>query len=59
MEIDEFGTTHLCHHLDGLLYFTVPLLGARDKTGMAVGYRRHASQDKAYLGIGRTQRVHQ
>ena len=59
MKIDEFCPTHPSHHLDGFLYLIVPLLGARNESGMAVGYRRHASQDKAYLRIGRTQRVHQ
>ena len=59
MEIDEFRSAYSCHHLDGFLYFIVPLLGARNEAGMPMGYRRHASQYKAYLGIGRTQRVHQ
>ena len=59
MEIDEFRSAYSCHHLDGFLYFIVPQLGTRNEAGMPMGYRRHASQDKAYLGIGRTQRVHQ
>ena len=59
MEIDEFCPTHPSHHLDGFLYLIVPQLGARNESGMTMGYRRHASQDKSYLWIGRTQRVHQ
>ena len=59
MEIDHFRSAHLCYHLDSLLYFIMPLLGTRDKTGMAVGYRSHASQNKTYLRIHGTQRVHQ
>ena len=59
MEIDDFRSAHLCYHLDSLLYFIMPLLGARDKTGMAVGNRSHSSQNKTYLRIHGTQRVHQ
>ena len=59
MEINHFRSTHLCYHLDSLLYFIMPLLGTRDKTGMAVGNRSHSSQNKAYLRIHGTQRVHQ
>ena len=59
MEIDHFRSAHLCYHLDSLLYLIMPLLGARDKTGMAVGNRSHSSQNKTYLRIHGTQRVHQ
>ena len=59
MEIDHFRPAHLCYHLDSFLYFIMPLLGTRDKTGMAVGNRSHSSQNKTYLRIHGTQRVHQ
>ncbi len=59
MEIYQFRPTNPCHGLDGLLYLVVPTLGARHEPWVTVSDGRHASQDKAHLGVGGAQGVHQ